>query len=120
MMPGIRAVDLVPRPCRQLVEELLEAIEVRRVESGTAQCVELERRVLRRSGLRLVSMAPAPSPRARPAVSNPIPELPPITTTVCPRSCGSRKFGETVFGVVMVYSRGDCFFVPGPELNCRR
>src|SRR5690348_4101152 len=30
----------------------------------------------------------APSARARRAVSSPMPALPPIRTTVCPRSCG--------------------------------
>ncbi len=37
----------------------------------------------RRSGLRPVRITSAPSARARRAVANPIPALPPITTTVC-------------------------------------
>jgi hypothetical protein len=46
--------------------------------------------------------------RGRLAVSSPIPELPPITTTVCPRSRGPRRVGETVFAVVMASSDGRC------------
>src|SRR3984885_3091843 len=43
-----------------------------------------------RSGLRPERTTLAPSERACLAVSKPIPELPPSTTTVCPASCGSR------------------------------
>jgi hypothetical protein len=50
--------------------------------------------------LRPVRMTLAPSARARRAVSNPIPALPPMTTTVCPSSSGSRRVDET--GVEMV------------------
>ena len=39
-------------------------------------------------------MTPAPSARARRAVSSPMPALPPITTTVCPGKSGSRAAGE--------------------------
>jgi hypothetical protein len=45
---------------------------------------------LRRSGFRAVRTTSAPSARARRAVSSPMPALPPITTTVCPSSSGSR------------------------------
>jgi hypothetical protein len=38
----------------------------------------------------------APSARARRAVSSPMPELPPITTTVCPGSSGSRLMAGVV------------------------
>src|SRR5215469_6663344 len=62
----------------------------------------------RRSGLRPVMTTLAPSARARLAVSSPIPELPPITTTVCPTSCGSRRLRGNVVAVVMVSSRGRC------------
>src|SRR5271156_4101024 len=42
------------------------------------------------SAFRPVKMTSAPSSRARRAVSRPMPELPPITTTVCPDSSGTR------------------------------
>src|SRR5207244_3489241 len=45
----------------------------------------------RRSGFLPVRIKFAPSARARRAVSSPMPALPPITTTVCPRSSGSRS-----------------------------
>jgi NADP-dependent 3-hydroxy acid dehydrogenase YdfG len=44
----------------------------------------------RRSGFRPARTTSAPSLRARRAVSRPIPALPPITTTLCPASSGSR------------------------------
>src|SRR5262249_33338747 len=72
-----------------------------RASSSSAVC-------WRRSGLRPVRTTSAPSARARLAVSSPIPELPPITTTVCPRSWGSRRVGETVLALVMVSSSGHC------------
>src|SRR5262249_46384269 len=50
----------------------------------------------RRSAFRPVRITLAPSARARRAVSNPMPALPPITTTVCPRSSGSRWMGGGV------------------------
>src|SRR5215470_19831592 len=70
-----------------------------RAPSSSAAC-------RRRSGSRPVRTTAAPSARARLAVSSPIPELPPITTTVCPRSWGSRTVGEAVLAVVMVSSGG--------------
>src|SRR6202011_2475611 len=42
----------------------------------------------RQSGSRAVRITSAPSSRASRAVSRPMPELPPITTTVCPASSG--------------------------------
>ena len=45
-----------------------------------------------RSGSRPVRITSAPSARARRAVSSPMPALPPITTTVCPSSSGSRSW----------------------------
>jgi hypothetical protein len=42
-----------------------------------------------------------PSARARRPVSSPMPALPPITTTVWPRSCGSRWMGEGALEVLM-------------------
>src|SRR5262249_25892643 len=58
----------------------------------------------RRSRFRPVRISLAPSARARRAVSSPMPALPPITTTVCPRSSGSRWMGETVVAVLMISS----------------
>src|SRR5262245_25244799 len=58
----------------------------------------------RRSGFLPVRITFAPSARARRAVSSPMPALPPITTTVCPRSSGSRRMGETVVAVLMISS----------------
>src|SRR5262249_50800894 len=62
----------------------------------------------RRSRFRAVRISLAPSARARRAVSSPMPALPPITTTVCPRSWGSRGVGETVLAVVIASSGGRC------------
>jgi hypothetical protein len=56
---------------------------VRSAPTSAAAC-------LSRSGLRPVRMTSAPSARARRAVSRPMPALPPIKTTVCPASSGSR------------------------------
>ena len=56
----------------------------------------------RRSGFRPVRITLAPSARARRAVSSPMPALPPITTTVCPRSSGSRWMGKVVVAVLMI------------------
>src|SRR5262245_21909276 len=56
----------------------------------------------RRSGSRPARMTSAPSARARRAVSSPMPELPPITTTVCPGSSGSRLLAKTAGGVVTI------------------
>jgi hypothetical protein len=55
---------------------------------------------LSRSGLRPVRMTSAPSARARRAVSSPMPALPPITTTVCPTSAGSRWVERGVVALV--------------------
>src|ERR1700704_3235365 len=56
----------------------------------------------RRSAFRPVRITLAPSARARRAVSNPMPALPPITTTVCPRSSSSRCIGEGIATVLIV------------------
>src|SRR3954468_19324539 len=54
-----------------------------------------------RSGLRPVRMTPAPSARARRAVSRPMPALPPMTTMVCPSSSGWRAMGWATVAVVI-------------------
>src|SRR5215208_6995615 len=59
----------------------------------------------RRSGLRPARMTSAPSARARRAVSRPIPALPPMTTTICPSSSGSRWIEVTVGAVLIVLAR---------------
>jgi hypothetical protein len=59
---------------------------------------------LSRSGFRPVRITSAPSARARRVVSSPMPALPPITTTVCPRSSGSGWVGREVASVVMTPS----------------
>ena len=46
-------------------------------------------------------LGPLPA-RARRAVSSPIPALPPITTTICPMSSGSRWTATTVVAVLMI------------------
>src|SRR6266446_5098078 len=56
----------------------------------------------RRSGSRAVRITSAPSSRARRAVSNPMPALPPITTTVCPSSSGAWRPGAIVDSAVIV------------------
>jgi hypothetical protein len=60
---------------------------------------------LSRSGSRPVMMTSAPSARARRALSRPIPALPPITTTVCPRSSGSRATDVVPVAVVLMILR---------------
>src|ERR1700679_3093710 len=47
-------------------------------------------------------ITPPPLARARLAVASPMPELPPITTTVCPSSSGSRCGGGAAVVVSMV------------------
>src|SRR5213079_273412 len=44
----------------------------------------------------------APSASASLAVSRPMPALPPITTTVCPRKAGSPRVGGAAVSVVIV------------------
>src|SRR5262249_34634148 len=56
---------------------------------------------LRGSGLRPARMTLAPSARARRAVSSPMPELPPMTTTIWPSNSGSR-WVTAVVAVVMI------------------
>ena len=71
----------------QLVEESLELFEGGGVEGGGTH-PELAADALQAIGSRAVTITSAPSARARRAVSRPMPELPPITTTVCPSSSG--------------------------------
>jgi hypothetical protein len=71
----------------QLVEEPPEPFEVSGIEGGDAG-PELEPGAVQAMGSRAVRITSAPSVRARLAVSSPMPELPPITTTVCPASSG--------------------------------
>src|SRR5690348_4927689 len=56
----------------------------------------------RRSGARATKIMSAPLARARRAVSSPMPELPPITTTVCPRRFRSRGMGDELIEAAMV------------------
>src|SRR5215831_11030365 len=56
----------------------------------------------RRSGLRAVRMMPAPLARASRAVSSPMPELRPITRTVCPSRSRSRTAGAELIEAAMV------------------
>src|SRR5262245_17629611 len=49
----------------------------------------------------------APSPRARRAVSRPMPALPPITTTVWPSSSGLSRIGDVV-SVLMILASHAC------------
>ena len=56
----------------------------------------------RRSGVRAARISFAPSARASRAVSSPMPALPPITTTVCPRSPGSGWMGEVPVAMLMI------------------
>src|SRR6516165_3526494 len=55
-----------------------------------------------RSGSRAVRMMSAPLARASRAVSSPMPELPPITRTVCPRGSRSRCADDELIEAVMV------------------
>src|ERR1700689_485917 len=68
---------------------------VRSAPTSSAAC-------LSRSGLRPVRTTSAPSARARRAVSNPMPALPPITTTVCPASSGWCRTGTGRLALVMI------------------
>ena len=80
----------VINPSRQLVEEALQLSEVGSVKGRAVLCAKLARCALK--GLRIPGREDelrSPS-RASRAVSRPMPALPPITTTVWPRSCGSR------------------------------
>ena len=76
--------------CREVTEEPIESHRIRGIEGCGTQGINLTGGVLEGSAFRPVRITLAPSARARRAVSNPMPALPPITTTVCPRSSGSR------------------------------
>jgi hypothetical protein len=69
--------------CSRRSKSVASLATLLRVPSSRAACS-------RYSGLPPARTTSAPSDRARLAVSGPIPELPPITTTVCPASSGSR------------------------------
>ncbi len=56
--------------------------------------------------VRAVMITSAPSARARRAVWSPMPALPPITTTVCPASSGSRRVGTGAVALVMIPPMG--------------
>ena len=91
---GGRADDAADR---QRVEEPSEPAEV---GGGLPRC--------RRSGLRAVRMMSAPLARASRAVSSPMPELPPITTTVCPsrpRPAGPARVVLVVSGITLARRR---------------
>ena len=80
--------------CRE-AGSLASKVAVRCASSSTAAR-------LRRSGLRPVRMTLAPSARARRAVSSPMPELPPMTTTVWPTSSGTRRAVTTLVAGFMI------------------
>src|SRR5215831_10446054 len=82
--------------CWEVTEEPIESNRIRGVE-GRGLAARW-----RRSALRPVRITLAPSARARRAVSNPMPALPPITTTVCPRSSGSQWMEEGIVTVLIV------------------
>src|SRR5438552_1600203 len=89
--------------CREVTEEPVESNRIRGVEGRGTQGINLTLAACwRRSAFRPVRITLAPSARARRAVSNPMPALPPITTTVCPRSSGSRCIGEGIVTVLIV------------------
>jgi hypothetical protein len=70
-----------------------------RVESCGTLRVQLERRLLEALGLRPARITLAASARARRAVSR---ALPPMTTTIWPRSSGLRWMDAAVVAVVMI------------------
>jgi hypothetical protein len=85
-------------------EEPLDGSTIRDVEGRGAQRAELARGALQVLGI------PAGEDRigplgARRAVSSPIPALPPITTSVRPRSSGTRRPGEAVVPGLMIPPR---------------
>ena len=86
----------------QLVEESPEPFEVGGIEGAVLSAPTSLAALCRRSGFLPVRITFAPSARARRAVSSPMPALPPITTTVCPRSSGSRRMGEALVSVLMI------------------
>jgi hypothetical protein len=88
--------------CRQVAEEPLQRGRVVGVEGRGAFGADLQRGLFEPVGIAAVWMTSAPSARARPAVSSPMPALPPITTTVCPASSGSRSVEARVVELVMI------------------
>jgi hypothetical protein len=75
--------------CREVTEEPIESDRIRGVEGRGTHGINLTGSVLEALGIPAREDHLGPSARARRAVSNPMPALPPITTTVCPRSSGS-------------------------------
>jgi hypothetical protein len=69
-------------------QEPVERSRVDRVEGGRAARADLLRGRSRRSSLRAARITSVPSSRAARAVARPMSALPPMTTTVCPSSCG--------------------------------
>ena len=96
----------VDHDCREVTEEPIESNRIRGVEGRGAQGINLTGSVLEALGIPAREDHLGPSARARRAVSNPIPVLPPITTAVCPRSSGSRWVGEETVTVAHL-SSGD-------------
>jgi hypothetical protein len=68
-------------PARQAFEELLQRGRIGGIERGAADGADVQRAAL--------------------AVSSPIPALPPISTTVCPSSCGARVTVEPFIAVLI-------------------
>lgn len=101
MRAGTRDHHMVDRS-RQFEEESLERSRIVGVEGRAAERAELACGVLQALGVPAVRMTSAPSARARRAVSSPMPALPPITTTVCPRSSGSCWVREAKVAVFMI------------------
>jgi len=87
---------------RQLTEEPLEGSRICGIEDRRAQRVEFARGAPQALGIpagedQLGTLSACSSGRFEP-----MPALPPITTTVCPSSSGSRWVGEAVVAVLMI------------------
>ena len=90
--------------CRHLVEEPLERSRSVASKAALVSASSSSAACRRRSRVPTGEDQLGPLSACSSAVSSPMPELPPITTTVCPRSWGSRRIGETVVAVVMLSS----------------
>ena len=94
-------VDLL----RQALEELVEDGRVGRIEGCGAQRTEFGRGALQAPGIAAGEDDVGALGARPPGGLEPDPELPPITTTVCPGSCGSRLMAEAAGVVVMIPPR---------------
>src|SRR5215471_17619075 len=107
MRPGAGDHHVVDRG-RQVSEESFQRSRIIGVEGGGAQRADLARGALEALAIPGGEDQLGPLSARSSGGFEPDAGAAPITTTVCPRSWGSRRVGETVLAVVMASSGGRC------------